>query len=282
MMGRPTRPYGWKRDATGVAQSWDAHCSGLLSRHQHRVGSLSTRNPSQLELRTQRRYQGRYQTCAAFTLASSIWTSARLNGMDISSPSEAFLYSIGRAREQAGVPPEFQAPLTDSGMYFSLAVRAVAELGFVPSYLWPYDDEHVNGRPHPNVFRMAADASGLSWSEIDGVDDRLERVREAFGSNAAVAFSMPVDRAFEQNDGEPIRSLSEKTLGEHGMRVLALDDDHGLVVIENWWDHWGLDGGTEILGSRNTGGVGLLSYDLFSSEAIGNVFALHVADRTQK
>jgi hypothetical protein len=283
-MMRPTRPYGWKRDALGVAPTWDEHLNMLLPAQQHRVGALSSRNPSQLALRTRRLEQLRWSSCAAFALSSAMWTSARLNGWQmLEPPSMSFIYSIGRAREWAGMPINDRPPFGDTGMYLSLAIRAVQDVGFVSNALWPYDEEHVEREPSPDVFRLGMDdASGLTWSAMDEPVDRLLMVREALMSNAAVVFSMPVDRAFEMNEGEVVRSISERTLGEHGMRVLALDDDHEEVIVENWWDRWGIPSGTEILGSRAVVGCGRISYDLFRSSMIGNVNAIHMTPRVAR
>jgi hypothetical protein len=280
-MMRPTRPYGWKRDALGVAPTWDEHFNALLPLQPHRVGALSSRNPSQLPLRWRRMYQLRWSSCAAFALSSAMWTSARLNGWNmLEPPSMAFIYSIGRAREWAGMPIDSRPPFGDTGMYLSLGIRATQEIGFVSNVMWPYDEEHIEREPSPGMFRMGMDeADGLSWSAIDEQEDRLDKVREAMVNNACVIFSMPVDRAFEWNEGELIRSVSERTLGEHGMRVLALDDDNQQVIVENWWDRWGLPAGTEILGCTATAGCGRISYDLFRSSAIGNVNVIHMMPR---
>lgn len=257
--------------------AWSTHWDGLPT-YGGRVGSRHL-NPSQLHLRTRRLYQGRWSSCVAFALSSSMWTSARLNGWAMESPpSMAYLYSIGRAREWAGMPIDHRPPFADTGMYMSVAIRAVQELGFVSDVLWPYDEDHVEREPSPSMFRVGIDsARGLTWSTVyEGGRDRVEQVREALLSEACVVFSMVVDRAFEMNDGAVIRGVSEKTLGEHGMRVLALDDDNQEVIVENWWDRWGVQGGTDILGSDKTGGVGRIAFDLFQSDVIGNVNVIHL------
>ena len=264
------RPMGWKRDRDDAVQPWRAHRVGLAQ-----VRDVEE-SPSQVQWRTQRFFQAPYNACAAFAIGSCLWTSVRMRKPPLvvaepEPPSFAFIYAVGRAREYAGQVIATRPDLVDGGMYPSLALEAVRDLGYVGERHWPYEPLFIEREPAPQIFRAAIDQSGLSWSRLGEPGVRIEAMRDAFARDATVAFSMIVDRPFEMNDGGVVRSMSEKTVGEHGMRVLALDSARKVVVVENWWDNWGVGG------TGNLAGCGFISFDLFEHDVIGNVYAIDSA-----
>ena len=269
------RAFGW-REEDGVAGARS------LRTTIGRPGFARGTKPSLRAHRVRRIYQGPYGACVAFAEVRAINVSHRAYG-NAAAPmaSPKHLYAIGRLQEYAGQPTELIPPLNmigDVGMYPGLALNACRNLGFCSWNDDPYGtpiEKHsatgaafadINELVRPIVARNAFDQAGLSWYEIPFPTGRMDAIEDCFAASMPVLFAMNVDAPFlEHRSSEPIKTISDETVGGHMMVGLEITRE-GHLLFDNWWDDWGFEDG-----------FGVLHRDLVESFKFRNAVALRAA-----
>lgn len=271
-MSERFRGKGWLEDRPGAANPIKAILGAYGARRASAAGQASPR--SLANYRGPRLYQGRAQACVGFSMARAIRVSLAAQGYPLPPvPSPWFLYYNARTIEYAGQDPALVPPVQDGGCFPRLAVEATKRQGFCDWSFAPYNAGMVNQRPPTCSYKNAFDQTGLQWYCLDEHEgtSRSEAVAECYRQEIPlpVVFGMSVDKPFEEWRGpDPIdhidtvpAALGGTCTGRHMMMVLEVLAN-GDLLVDNWWEDWGVEDG-----------LGIISARLFGSSVIKNVYA---------
>ena len=249
------------------ARGWLPDPEGVISTSA--VGDPAPVLPSsdQSAFRGPRLSQGQLSSCVAHAIARAIRicnaiASRTAPTAPIPDASRRFIYWAGRRAPYVGLDPTTLPPLEDNGCVPSLAIHAVAALGYPLESECPYDlataPAWVNQAPPVSAFRHAYDQRGLVFAKVYG--DRVDTVKAAMAAGWACIFGIHIDKPFETlAPGGVIESISSAIIGGHMLSVLN-PDAGGTVKVDNWWEGWG-----------DVDGTGRITHDIFNSENVADV-----------
>jgi len=206
------------------------------------------------------------QSCVGYALKRAIYMSHRMHGVPLPRPASAtFIYTAARRQEAPYTRP--LPPLIDRGCHPTLALRGIHSVGFVQALDWPETWQSLTDQPTPMVVRKAYDQHGSNFRWIRIVEThqaRVTAVAECLRKGWPVIFGIWCDEAYTQHKSEaPIDAIDDgDIIGGHMQTVLEIDN-HGNLIVDNWWDEWGYDNG-----------IGKISPGLFGSYLVDDVFAI--------
>jgi hypothetical protein len=216
--------------------------------------------------------QGPANACVGFAFARALHMGLVLGGEQAPVlPSARWIYWAARRLEYEG-SAESSPLLVDEGAYPRLAVRALQTLGFCPSQSWPYHAGRVNEAPGFRAFQDSYDQRGLECFRIEGTGkERVRQVAAAMRGGFCPVFGMEVDEDFLRHGGPGVIDAIDdaRIVGGHMMAALDVTAD-GVGFDNSWGASWGV------------AGTGTLSWELFGSAHVHDVYALKVAPLRRK
>jgi hypothetical protein len=138
----------------------------------------------------------------------------------------------------------------NSGTSLRYFFKALAQWGFPPEEIWPYDDDTgVNApfrkMPPKEAWRAAFDQQGgVAYHRIVELgSSRIDAVKAAISAGFPVCFGCMVTQAFCLGQFDPLRPLDapdpgDPVAGGHAMCLVGYDDA-GFDVVNSWGAGWG-------------------------------------------
>jgi len=229
--------HGWLFD---VPDPRDFDVRSLTKTCKAKTGSAD-----QTSLRCERGFQRTTASCFAFAASRGLYQLLQMEGYTVvPQPSVPWIYDIARQQEQAGKPVEAQQPLVDVGCYPHLGLKALKRQGFVSSHDMPFSPDTINQRPSPAVVVKAYPQRGLTYYRIWDWGDERVKLGSAAMKRGAMILGMRVCEGFEQHVGEgTIGHVDLDHSAGHGLTALAIRQDDGALLVDNWWEGWGIQSG---------------------------------------
>lgn len=194
------------------------------------------------------KYQGNLGSCVSHGVRFSIVAADMAIGVNTPiDPSRLHIYWHGR---------EIQNTIqSDSGLSIRNGIKAVVSSGYCPEPLWPYDINRFKERPP-----TSAETEGMRNRVIkyQSVPQEMTSIKAAIVTNEKGDLDLehprPVPFGFTcyqsissqstaQSGDIPNPGVFDAIAGGHCIDICGWDDARQRVLVANWWDGWGVNGG---------------------------------------
>jgi C1A family cysteine protease len=158
-------------------------------------------------------------------------------GLPDPNPSRLFIYWNARRREGTTA--------SDSGASISDVIAGIAEDGFIPETLWPFDPDKVTVQPPDGDFEVA---KTHSIEDFQSVEQSFDHVGAVLADGRPIGLGVSLYESFESDAVAatgivPVPKRSEKFLGGHAVACIGMDQDTQMFLMRNsWGKNWGLAG----------------------------------------
>jgi hypothetical protein len=198
--------------------------------------------PDHTEVTLPRRFQGSLPGCWGMMITRLVCRWFRLNQRPgAPEPSAMHAWAEARLQEYAGQDTSTVPKLQLVGVYASHGMQSVRKKGLVRWNAWPWKTAFACVKPPPFVTAKAYGARGFEYYRATTLAQASEAMRKRY----TVGVSMLVDDAFKYHLGmNTIQSINPIGAEGHAMAVLKIDMPNRRVLVENWWDDWGMPDGT--------------------------------------
>lgn len=149
------------------------------------------------------------------------------------------LFSYYTTRQLMGTIPQ------DSGVDNRTMLKALAQYGFCPETLWPYDTSKYTYQPPPTVYAAALLSAVRDYA---AVTQDLNSIKGCLASGYPFLFGFTVYESFEtpavSSTGlVPLPRSNERMLGGHDVCICGYDEATRLFKFKNsWGSKWGASG----------------------------------------
>jgi C1A family cysteine protease len=181
--------------------------------------------------------QGELGSCTANSACALIANGLTHEGQPLVIPSRLFQYYNTRLLENT--------VRTDSGGSIRDSIKALAQYGFCPEALWPYNIKDFAKKPSPKLYAIAKKDVIKQYHRVTQNEDQI---KAALAQNLPVDFGFTVYESFESDSVAatglvPMPVAHEKIMGGHAVLIVGYDDEKSLYTVRNsWGSGWGVDG----------------------------------------
>ncbi len=201
------------------------------------------------------KYQGQLGSCVSHGIRFAIVAADMAVGTNVPiDPSRLAIYYHGREIENT--------VNSDSGLSIRDGIKSAVDKGYFTEDQWTYSDDGVKFKQKPPA---AADASGMDNRVIkyQSVPQDLTQIKSAIITDGSGALDMdhprPVPFGFTcyqsmmsamvaQYGNIPNPGVFDAIAGGHCICLCGWDDALQQLLIANWWEHWGVQGGFGTIG----------------------------------
>jgi C1A family cysteine protease len=178
--------------------------------------------------------QGQTNSCVANATAAAFEFVRKAQGLPDWTPSRLFIYWQARSYEGATT--------SDSGSEIRDGVKAVANIGAVPEWDWPFDPANINVEPTSTLFTEAQHAKLIQYATVP---QTLGSITNCLVHHGPVIFGSSVFAAIESEEVAktgviPFPSPTDDPAGGHAMLLVGYQPEQRRFIIRNsWGSGWG-------------------------------------------